>query len=221
MRLLQARCSVLYDGRLVAELESAVRLIMLKADGSVLVHSDTGGYRPLMWMTPPCSYPEPVPGVWVVCHDKTGETLTVTIEQVLSDTRLEFGPEPGLVRQGVEAELQVLLSDRLHVLGADWTLVRREYETGIGPVDILCRDESGQVVAVEIKRRGGIDGVEQLTRYLTRLNNNADLGAVRGVFAAQEITPQARTLAADRGITCVTLDYDGLRGMEGNIPTLF
>lgn len=221
MRLIQARCSVIYRGRLTAELDPAVRLLLLKADGSVLIHSDSGGYKPLMWMSPPCSYLEPAVGIWTVIHDKTGETLTATIDEILLDTRLDFPPEPGLVRQGVESDLQRLLSDRLHVLGRDWTLVSREYETGIGPVDLLCRDGNGAAVAVEIKRRGGIDGVEQLTRYLTRLNTCDSLGQVRGVLAAQEITPQARTLARDRGIACVTLDYEALRGMDGNVPTLF
>ena len=205
-------------GRLTAHLPSALRLLIVKADGSVLVHSDGGSYKPLNWMSPPCRLAES-DGRWVVTA-RSGETLTVHIEEVLSDTAFALGDDPGLVKDGVESHLQELLAARLDVLGAGWRLVRREYPTPIGPVDLMCRDGAGVSVAVEIKRRGEIDGVEQLTRYLELLNRDPLLAPVRGVFAAQEIRPQARTLAADRGIRCVTLDYDAMRGVERE-DTLF
>ena len=214
-----ARCSVDYAGRLTAHLPEAVRLLMVKADGSVLVHSDTGGYKPMMWMTPPCSLI--VQGdLWTVTN-KGGEQLLIAVHEVLSDTAHELGSDPGLVKDGVEKHLQELLADRCEVLGAGWTLVQREYFTDIGPVDLLCRDEAGAHVLVEIKRHAEIDGVEQLTRYLQRLNLDPLLAPVRGVLAAQQFTPQARVLAADRGIACVTLDYDELRGIEPSTPRLF
>ena len=219
MRLVIARCSVDYAGRLTAHLPSALRLLMVKADGSVLIHSDGGSYKPLNWMSPPCSLVE-ADGRWTVTN-KAGETLTVTIEEVLSDTAVELGVDPGLQKDGVEAHLQALLADRCHVLGEGWTLVRREYPTAIGPVDLLCKDADGVTVAVEIKRRGEIDGVEQLTRYLELLNRDSLIAPVRGVFAAQEIKPQARVLAEDRGITCCVLDYDELRGLDPSTPRLF
>ena len=223
MRLVIARCSVDYDGRLTAHLPSALRLLIVKADGSVLVHSDGGSYKPLNWMSPPCrltEHPaEPAqpgdpaqPGKWTVTN-KAGETLTITLEETLSDTSVELGIDPGLVKDGVEAHLQELLAAQVGLLGDGWRLVRREYPTPIGPVDLMCRDETGQSVAVEIKRRGEIDGVEQLTRYLDLLNRDPLLAPVQGVFAAQEIKQQARTLATDRGIRCVTLDYDRMRGV--------
>ncbi|MCU1590336.1 MAG: endonuclease NucS [Frankiales bacterium] len=212
-----ARCSVDYAGRLTAHLPEAVRLLMVKADGSVLVHSDTGGYKPLMWMTPPCSLAAK-DGVWTVTN-KAGEQLLITIGEVLSDTGHELGSDPGLVKDGVEKHLQELLADRCEVLGTGWTLVQREYFTDIGPVDLLCRDESGAHVLVEIKRHAEIDGVEQLTRYLQRVSTV--LGDVRGVLAAQSFKPQAKVLAADRGIACVQLDYDELRGIASNTPRLF
>jgi RecB family endonuclease NucS len=219
MRLVIARCSVDYAGRLTAHLPSALRLLMVKADGSVLVHSDGGSYKPLNWMSPPCSLVEG-DGRWVVTN-KAGETLTVTLEEVLSDSAVELGVDPGLQKDGVEAHLQALLADRCHVLGEGWTLVRREYPTAIGPVDLLCRDAAGATIAVEIKRRGEIDGVEQLTRYLELLNRDPLIAPVRGVFAAQEIKPQARVLAEDRGIACCVLDYDELRGLDPTTPRLF
>jgi RecB family endonuclease NucS len=219
MRLVIARCSVDYAGRLTAHLPLSTRLLVVKADGSVLVHSDAGGYKPLMWMTPPCALREE-PDRWTVTN-KGGETLTVTVDAVLSDTSHELGVDPGLIKDGVEAHLQQLLADRCDVLGSGWTLVRREYPTDIGPVDLLCRDADGRHVAVEIKRRGEIDGVEQLTRYLERLDRDPLLRPVRGVFAAQEIKPQARVLAAERGIDCVVLDYDELRGLEPDAPRLW
>jgi RecB family endonuclease NucS len=217
MRLVIARCSVDYAGRLTAHLPEAVRLLMVKADGSVLVHSDTGGYKPLMWMTPPCSLLVQ-DQVWTVTN-KAGEQLLISIVEVLSDSVQELGSDPGLVKDGVEKHLQELLADRCEVLGAGWTLVQREYFTDIGPVDLLCKDESGAHVLVEIKRHAEIDGVEQLTRYLQRVSTV--LGEVKGVLAAQSFKPQAKVLAADRGIACVQLDYDELRGMVSNTPTLF
>ena len=218
MRLVIARCSVDYVGRLTAHLPSALRLLIVKADGSVLVHSDGGSYKPLNWMSPPCRLTEE-PGKWSVTN-KTGETLAITITEVLSDTSVELGVDPGLVKDGVEAHLQELLAAQLELLGDGWRLVRREYPTPIGPVDLMCRDEAGPRVAIEIQRRGEIAGVEQLTRYLELLNRDPLLAPVAGVFAAQEIGPQARVLAVDRGIRCVTLDYDRMRGMEPE-DTLF
>ena len=218
MRLVIARCSVDYDGRLTAHLPSALRLLIVKADGSVLVHSDGGSYKPLNWMSPPCRLTEQ-PDKWTVTN-KAGETLTILIEETLSDTSVDLGIDPGLVKDGVEAHLQELLAEQLHLLGDGWRLIRREYPTPIGPVDIMCRDSSGTHVAVEIKRRGEIDGVEQLTRYLELLNRDPLLSPVHGIFAAQEIKLQARTLAEDRGIRCVTLDYSAMRGIERE-DTLF
>ena len=212
MRLVIARCSVDYGGRLTAHLPEALRLLIVKADGSVLVHSDGGSYKPLNWMSPPCRLSEE-PGKWTVTN-KAGETLTITIHETVSDTSVNLGVDPGLVKDGVEAHLQELLAGQLHLLGDGWRLIRREYPTPIGPVDIMCRDSDGVHVAIEIKRRGEIDGVEQLTRYLDLLNRDPLLAPVHGIFAAQEIKPQARVLAADRGIRCVTLNYDTMRGIE-------
>ncbi|MFP5219018.1 MAG: endonuclease NucS [Actinomycetes bacterium] len=218
MRLVIADCSVDYVGRLTAHLPSATRLLVVKADGSVLVHSDTGGYKPLMWMTPPCAL-RVEDGVWTVSN-KGGEQLVITVEQVHSDTDHALGTDPGLVKDGVEKRLQELLADRCDVLGDGWTLVQREYFTDIGPVDLLCRDADGAHVLVEVKRHAEIDGVEQLTRYLQRVSTVLGDG-VRGVLAAQSFKPQAKVLAADRGIACVQLDYDELRGLESSAPTLF
>ena len=217
MRLVIARCSVDYAGRLTAHLPEAVRLLTVKADGSVLVHSDTGGYKPLMWMTPPCTLLVQ-DDVWTVTN-KAGEQLLITVHEVLSDVSHELGSDPGLVKDGVEKHLQELLADRCEVLGAGWTLVQREYFTDIGPVDLLCRDEAGAHVLVEVKRHAEIDGVEQLTRYLQRVSTV--LGDVKGVLAAQSFKPQAKVLAADRGIVCIQLDSDELRGMASSTPTLF
>ncbi|WP_169982016.1 endonuclease NucS [Microbispora sp. H10836] len=224
MRLVIARCSVDYVGRLTAHLPMAPRLILMKADGSVSIHADDRAYKPLNWMNPPCKVREETIDdvlTWSVVHGKTGEKLVLTIEEVLHDSSHELGVDPGLRKDGVEAHLQELLAEHITTLGDGWTLVRREYMTAIGPVDILCRDHLGGTVAVEIKRRGDIDGVEQLTRYLELLNRDPRLAPVKGIFAAQEIKPQARVLAADRGIDCVTLDYDALRGIEPENPTLF
>jgi RecB family endonuclease NucS len=224
MRLVVARCSVDYAGRLSAHLPLATRLLLLKGDGSVLVHSDALSYKPLNWMSPPCtlvaSEPEPeqaelgVTAIWRVTHAKTADLLVISIYEVLHDSSHELGADPGLRKDGVEADLQRLLAEQVELLGAGTRLVRREYPTAIGPVDLLVTAADGHHVAVEVKRRGGIDGVEQLGRYLELLGRDPLLAPVRGVFAAQEITPQARTLAADRGIECVLLDYDAMRGLD-------
>ena len=231
MRLVISRCSVDYEGRLAAHLPLATRLLMIKGDGSVLVHSDGGSYKPLNWMTPPCALAEIQPdeteaaegatAVWVVRNAKSGDALRIVIHEVLHDSSHDLGVDPGLVKDGVEAHLQTLLAEHIHTLGDGYSLVRREYMTAIGPVDILCKDEGGGHVAVEIKRRGEIDGVEQLTRYLELLNRDPALAPVTGVFAAQLIKPQARTLATDRGIRCVTLDYDDLKGIDTSASRRF
>jgi RecB family endonuclease NucS len=219
VRLVIARCQVDYAGRLTAHLPMATRLLLVKADGSISVHSDDRAYKPLNWMSPPCWLTEE-PGTWTIAN-KAGEKLVITLEEVLLDSAHELGPEPGLVKDGVEAHLQELLAEHITTLGDGYSLIRREYMTAIGPVDILCRDGIGATVAVEIKRRGEIDGVEQLTRYLELLNRDPLLSPVQGVFAAQLIKPQARTLAEDRGIRCVTLDYNALRGIESDEFRLF
>ena len=216
-----AQCTVDYRGRLTAHLSSARRLLLIKADGSVSVHADDRAYKPLNWMSPPCRLVEDPEGrVWVV-ENKSGEQLRITIEEIEHDSSHELGDDPGLIKDGVESHLQELLAEHIDVLGEGYTLVRREFMTAIGPVDILCRDDQGRSVAVEIKRRGEIDGVEQLTRYLELLNRDTLLAPVSGVFAAQQIKPQARTLAADRGIRCLTLDYDVMRGMDSDEFRLF
>ena len=221
MRLLVARCQVDYTGRLSAHLPMADRLIIWKADGSVLVHADGGSYKPLNWMTPPCSVVEG-DGVWTVTSKKSGDRLTITIEEIFHDSSHELGVDPGLQKDGVEAHLQELLAADPSPLGEGWSLVRREYPTAIGPVDLMCRDADGAHVAIEVKRRGEIDGVEQLTRYLELLNRDPLLSPVTGVFAAQAIKPQARVLAEDRGIRCVVLDYDDMRGaVDQSQPRLF
>ncbi|MFV0495343.1 endonuclease NucS [Mycobacterium sp.] len=220
MRLVIAQCTVDYVGRLTAHLPSARRLLLVKADGSVSVHADDRAYKPLNWMSPPCWLTEVPGGVWVV-ENKAGEQLRITVEEIEHDSIHELGVDPGLVKDGVEAHLQALLAEHVQLLGQGYTLVRREYMTPIGPVDLLCRDETGGSVAVEIKRRGEIDGVEQLTRYLDLLNRDTVLAPVKGVFAAQQIKPQARTLATDRGIRCLTLDYDQMRGLDNDEYRLF
>ncbi|MBU4336492.1 MAG: endonuclease NucS [Actinobacteria bacterium] len=231
MRLVVADCAARYSGRLAAQLPRATRLLLVKADGSVLVHSDGGSYKPLNWMSPPCrlavSDPDEdqagagVQQVWTVQHAKSDDRLVIELFEVLHDSLHELGVDPGLVKDGVEAHLQELLAAQITLLGPGHTLVRREYPTAIGPVDILARDPSGGTVAVEIKRRGDIDGVEQLTRYLDLLSRDPRLAPVRGVFAAQEIRPQARVLAHDRGIECLVLDYAGLRGLDDPSARLF
>ena len=231
MRLVIARCSVDYAGRLSAQLPLATRLLVLKADGSVLVHSDSLSYKPLNWMSPPATFatidPDPeqrdagVTEIWKVTQAKTADLLVISIHEILHDSAHELGIDPGLQKDGVEADLQKLLAAQIELLGDGHTLVRREYMTAIGPVDILARDAEGAAVAVEIKRRGDIDGVEQLTRYLELMNRDPHLAPVRGVFAAQEIKPQARTLAEDRGIRCLLLDYDAMRGLDDSHSRLF
>lgn len=224
MRIVVARCTVDYQGRLTAHLPEADRIIMLKADGSVLIHADGGSYKPLNWMSAPCSLQvdstDEDAALWTVTN-KAGEQLLITIHQIHSEIEHSLGVDPGLVKDGVEANLQKLLAEHVEVLGADWTLVRREYPTAIGPVDLLCRSDDGAHVAVEIKRRGEIDGVEQLTRYLELLNRDPLLAPVSGVFAAQEIKPQARVLAEDRGIRCLVLDYEELKGTSDSGLRLF
>jgi RecB family endonuclease NucS len=224
VRLVVARCQVDYAGPLTAHLPMANRDIMLKNDGSVLIHSDGGSYKPLNWMSPPCKVSEDVndEGVteWTVVG-KDDDTLRILIEEVHADSFHELGVDPGLQKDGVEKHLQELLAEHPSTLADGLTLVRREYPTAIGPVDLMCRDAHGASVAVEVKRRGEIDGVEQLTRYLELLNRDPKLRPVRGIFAAQEIKPQARVLATDRGITCAVVDYDALRGMDDPTERLF
>ena len=234
MRLVIARCQVDYAGRLTAHLPMATRLILVKADGSVSIHADDRAYKPLNWMSPPCRLTEtvapdpdrpalgtePLTALWEV-HGRDGDTLQIAIGEVFHDSSHELGLDPGLQKDGVEAHLQALLAEHPETLGPGWSLVRREHPTPIGPVDLLCRDAGGRYVAVEVKRRGEIDGVEQLTRYLELMRRDPQLGPVAGVFAAQQIKPQARVLAGDRGITCVTLDYDVLRGLDNSADRLF
>ena len=227
MRVVIASCSVDYSGRLDAHLPRATRLIMVKADGSVLVHSDGGSYKPLNWMSPPARLSDDedreagVVARWEVAAAKTDDRLVIRIFEILSDASADLGVDPGLTKDGVEAHLQELLAEQIEVLGAGYRLVRREYPTAIGPVDIMAKDADGGSVAVELKRVGGIDGVEQLSRYLELLNRDPVLAPVHGVFAAQTIKPQARVLAEDRGIRCVVLDYDAMRGMDDPGARLF
>lgn len=219
MRLVIARCSVDYAGRLAAHLPEATRLIMVKADGCVAIHSDGGAYKPLNWMNAPNRLAIE-DDRWVVTNSK-GETLTIHLHEVLSDVTEEFGVDPGLQKDGVEAHLQELLAAAPDAIEPGLTLIRREYPTAIGPVDLVCRDADGQVVAIEVKRRGEIDGVEQLNRYIERLSLDSSLGEVRGVFVAQQIKPQARVLAESRGLRWVEVDYDTLRGLAPDDLRLF
>lgn len=223
MRLVVAECQVDYVGRLSAHLPMARRLLLLKADGSVSVHADDRAYKPLNWMSPPCSLMESEDDgqvIWEVTN-KAGERLIIRIAGIEHDWSGTFGTDPGLIKDGVEAHLQELLAEQVSVFGDGWRLVRREYPTAIGPVDLLCRDSDDVAVAIEVKRRGEIDGVEQLTRYLDLLNRDPLLAPVTGVFVAQEIKPQARTLAQDRGIRCLEVDYDELRGLDSAEDRLF
>lgn len=235
MRLVIARCQVDYAGKLTAHLPMALRLIIVKADGSVSVHADDKAYKPLNWMTAPCTLTVRLVAdgveadaaevgatgqVWEV-RNTDGDTLQIAVAEVLHDTSHELGVDPGLRKDGVEKHLQALLAENPATLGPGLSLVQREYYTAIGPVDLLCRDSDGGYVAVEVKRRGEIDGVEQLTRYLELMNRGALAGPVKGIFAAQQIKPQARTLAQDRGIACVTVDYDVLRGLDDPTGRLF
>ncbi|WP_250506364.1 endonuclease NucS [Bowdeniella massiliensis] len=231
MRILICNCSVDYSGRLTAHLPMASRVIMAKNDGSVLIHSDGGSYKPLNWMTAPCAVSEReveaeeaeagITQVWTVKNTKTADQLVIKIADVFDDISHDLGVDPGLEKDGVEAHLQELLAAQIELLGPGHRLVRREYPTAIGPVDILARTPEGAAIAIEIKRRGEIDGVEQLTRYLELLNRDPLLAPVTGIFAAQEIKPQARTLARDRGIECLTLDYDAMRGIDDVDNRLF
>src|ERR1700761_5188885 len=223
VRLVIARCTVDYVGRPPPHLPSAPRLLLFKADGWGSVHADDRAYKPLNWMSPPCWLSEETADeapVWVV-QNKAGEQLRITVEDIEHDSSHELGVDPGLVKDGVEAHLQVLLAEHVELLGAGYTLVRREYMTPIGPVDLLCRDDQGRSVAVEIKRRGEMDGGEELPRYPDLLNRGSLLAPVSGVLAAQQIKPQAKTLATDRGIRCLTLDYDKMRGMDSDEFRLF
>lgn len=232
MRLVIADCSVDYSGRLDAHLPRAKRLLMLKADGSVLVHSDGGSYKPLNWMSAPCRLEERDPTleeqeqgvhqVWRVQHTKADGQLTIRIFELIGEIEEDLGVDPGLQKDGVEAHLQELLADQIGtVLGEGWTLLRREHPTPIGPVDLVVYDPDGLPVAIEVKRRGGIDGVEQLTRYLELLRREPHYKPIRGIFAAQEISPQAKTLAQDRGIECLILDYASMRGLDNYEERLF
>ena len=225
MRLVVARCQVDYAGRLAAHLPFATRLLMVKSDGSVLIHSDGGSYKPLNWMSPPCKLTEGTTEdgaiEWKVAAQKTDDTLRILIGEIFHDSAYDLGIDPGLQKDGVEKHLQELLAEHTTSLGEGMKLVRREFMTAIGPVDLLCKDAGGGSVAVEIKRRGDIDGVEQLTRYLELMNRDSHLSPVRGIFAAQEIKPQARTLAVDRGIECVVVNYDELRGIDDPSLRLF
>lgn len=227
VRLVVARCQVDYAGKLTAHLPMATRLLVLKADGSVLVHSDGGSYKPLNWMNPPCTVREGTGddgGLEWTVTSKGDDTLRISIEEILHDSSHDLGVDPGLQKDGVEKHLQELLAEHPGTIADGLTLVRREFPTAIGPVDLMCRDADGLSVAVEIKRRGEIDGVEQLTRYLDLLNRDPHLtakGPVRGIFAAQEIKPQARVLATDRGISCALVDYDALRGIDDPSDRLF
>ncbi|WP_421082890.1 endonuclease NucS [Rothia nasimurium] len=238
MRLVIADCSVDYVGRLKAHLPRATRLLMIKNDGSVLIHSDGGSYKPLNWMSPPCrlhvatrtefegtsiaeDLDSDVTELWTVQAAKADDKLVIRVYGTFGELSHDLGIDPGLIKDGVEADLQRLLAEQIEVLGEGYRLVRREYPTAIGPVDILAKDASGISVAVELKRIGDIDGVEQLTRYLDLLNRDPLLAPVQGVFAAQKIKPQARTLAEDRGIRCVSLDYDAMRGVDDVESRLF
>jgi endonuclease len=219
VRLVIARCSVDYVGRLTAHLPEAQRLIMVKADGCVAIHADGGAYKPLNWMNAPNHVVEHVDH-WTVTNPK-GEQLTIHLHEVLSDSSHELGVDPGLQKDGVEAHLQELLAADPTVIADGLTLVRREFPTDIGPVDLLCRDSEGVAVAVEVKRRGEIDGVEQLVRYLERMDRDPSLRGIRGVFVAQVVKPQAKVLAEARGIDWVEVDYDTLRGAREADLTLF
>jgi len=221
MRLVIARCSVDYEGRLQAHLPLATRLIMVKSDGCVAIHADGGAYKPLNWMNAPNRLVEDDDaGQWRVTNDK-GETLTIHLDEVLVDSDHDLGRDPGLEKDGVEAHLQELLAEDCSAIAEGLALVRREFPTDIGPVDLLCRDDEGRAVAIEVKRRGEIDGVEQLSRYLERLDRDPTLRPVRGVFVAQSIKPQAKVLAEARDIACVEVDYDALRGVERDQLELF
>ena len=204
---------------------------MMKADGSVLIHSDGGSYKPLNWMSAPCTLTEAevskeeaeagVKEIWLVANNKTNDALNIRVFEILGEMEQELGQDPGLVKDGVEAHLQELLAEQVDLVGPGTRLIRREFPTAIGPVDLMVKDSDGKHVAIEIKRRGEIDGVEQLTRYLELLNRDPLLAPVAGVFAAQEIKPQARVLAEDRGIRCLVLDYGAMKGTDNVEDRLF
>jgi len=219
VRIVIARCSVQYSGRLDASLGEAVRLIMVKADGCVAIHADGGAYKPLNWMNAPNVLVE-AEGRWEVRNPK-GEVLAIELHEVLSDSQHHLGEDPGLTKDGVEAHLQELLAADPTVLEPGLVLVRREHPTAVGPVDLLCRDADGRTVVIEVKRRGEIDGVEQLTRYLDFLRADSSLGTLRGMFVAQSVAPQARTLLQSRGMDWREVDYDELRGRKRDDLRLF
>ena len=219
MRVVIASCSVTYEGRLAASLPEATRLIMIKADGCIAIHADGGAYKPLNWMNAPNTFVELADRL--IVRNPKGETLTIHLHQVFSDVSHELGEDPGLTKDGVEADLQVLLAAMPETIEPGLTLIRREYPTAVGPVDLLCRDAAGQTVAIEIKRRGEIDGVEQLTRYIDCLHADSALGKIRGIFVAQSIKPQARVLAESRNINWCEVDYDELRGKKTDDLKLF
>lgn len=219
MRIVVADCTVNYAGRLAAHLPRATRLIIIKADGSLLVHAEAGAYKPLNWMNAPNHLVEEG-GRWFLTNGK-GEQLTIDLHEIHMDTTVELGEDPGLQKDGVEFELQRLLAEQPEAIEEGMTLIRREYPTPIGPVDLLCRDAAGETVAIEIKRRGEMDGVEQLTRYLEFLNRDERLAPVRGIFVAQAVKPQARTLATDRGIAWTEVDYETLKGVDSDVLRLF
>ncbi|MFC0265217.1 endonuclease NucS [Alloscardovia macacae] len=239
MRILVADCSAQYTGRLNASLPRATRVILIKADQSCLIFSELGNYKPLNWMLSPCTLREIVPGssryaavaeslgyedvpkYLQITSDKTNDVLTIALWEIHSDTAYDLGEDPGIDKDGVEAHLQKYLAEQINRAGVGMRLVRREYPTAIGPVDIMAVDGDGTHVAIEIKRHGGIGGVEQLTRYCELLNRDPLLAPVRGIFAAQTITPQARTLAEDRGFECLLLDYDDMKGTESDELMLF
>jgi len=204
------RCSVEYQGRLGARLPEANRLVLLKADGSIAIHADSKAYKPLNWMSPPCTIVER--DNVIVATNPKGETLEITLLEVLHDTQVELGDDPGLEKDGVEAELQQLLAARVAALREDFVLVRREFPTDIGPIDLLCRDGEGTAVVVEVKRVGDIAGVEQLLRYQERLDRDPQYAPTVGMFVAQQIKPQARVYAESKGIACVEIDLGTLRG---------
>ncbi len=219
MRLLVARCSVTYEGRLGARLGPAVRLIMCKADGSIAVHSDARAYKPLNWMSPPCVIEASTDTI--VARNPRGETLTIDLHEVLHDASVAIGDDPGLEKDGVEAELQRLIAARVTHLRDGLTLVRREYPTDIGPVDLLCRDGDGRTVVVEIKRVGEIAGVDQLLRYQERLDRDPQFAPTSGMLVAQQIKPQAKVYAQSKGVACIEVDLDGLRDDAEPDLTLF
>lgn len=267
MRIIVADCSAEYTGRLNASLPTAKRVLLIKEDGSVLIFSEIGSYKPLNWMVAPCTmHVEKDSGeseesdsesdesceseldsesnesnesseesreesnaesvfadgtVLKIAAKKGNDILRIVLQHVYSDSSYDLGEDPGLVKDGVEEHLQHYLAEQIERIGKGAKLVRREYPTAIGPVDIMAKDSNGVHVAIEIKRNGGIDGVEQLTRYCELLNRDPLLKPVRGIFAAQTISPQARVLAQDRGFTCLILDYDDMRGADSNELRLF